>query len=146
MNITIDIREANEICRQALISHVDEMGLDNVSIEGCIERLIRKNKFLNCKRRGIVLTGTEVIEPPVDPKYLTYKDLQIHAKSIGIKADGTREVILERIGKRDADAKADGTSETEGSGNESTEVDVPSDLRESERADSPERVEEVVGV
>jgi hypothetical protein len=154
MNITIDIREVNEICRQALLDHAVTLGLKDASIEGCIERLIRKNTFINCKRRGVVITGLSqvTVDPPVALEDLPYKELQSHAKSIGLKADGTKEVILERIGKRDADIKAgkgseaEETSETEGSGSESTDVDVSSDIRDSERTDSPEGDEKTGGV
>jgi hypothetical protein len=58
-SVVIEVREANAICRQALLDHVTEMGFSDVSIERCIESLIRKFKFLNCKRRGIAFKGTK---------------------------------------------------------------------------------------
>jgi hypothetical protein len=56
-NVILEVREANKICRQALLNYVTEMGFKDVSIEGCIETSIRKGRFLNCKRRGIVFRG-----------------------------------------------------------------------------------------
>jgi hypothetical protein len=57
VNIILDIRKVNAICNDALLDHITAMGLKNVSIEGCIGSLIRKNKFVNCKRRGIAFRG-----------------------------------------------------------------------------------------
>jgi hypothetical protein len=57
VNVIIEVREVNAIFRQALLDHGASIGLSNVSIEQCIESLIRKNKLISCKRRGIVLKG-----------------------------------------------------------------------------------------
>ena len=59
VSIILEVREVNKIFRQALLDHGASIGLSNVSIESCIESLIRKRKLINCKRRGIVLKGTK---------------------------------------------------------------------------------------
>lgn len=57
-NIVVSVKDANEICKDALIAYGKEQGLEDVTVELCIERLVHKRKLLNCKRRGIVIEGT----------------------------------------------------------------------------------------
>ena len=59
VNIIISVKEANQICSEALFGHVAGLGFKDVSIETPILRFIHKNQFLNCKRRGIVFSGVK---------------------------------------------------------------------------------------
>jgi len=57
VNLLISVREANQICRQALLDRAKESGLKDVALERDVERFIHKGMFLTCKRRGIVIKG-----------------------------------------------------------------------------------------
>jgi hypothetical protein len=105
-NIVIDVRVANKLCRDALVKYANEQGLKDITCEGFVEKAFRNGKFLNCKRRGIVLYGTEC-EDSVPDKPLSYRELQIKAKSLGIKATGTPDVLLAKIEEKENEERTD---------------------------------------
>ena len=53
VKITVDVKEVNKICSDALFKHVADQGLTNISCE---------KWFLNCKRKGIVFRGLKNAE------------------------------------------------------------------------------------
>ena len=57
IKMIIGVKEANQICKDALLKHVAEQGLEDVVCERYFEVAIRNGKFLNCKRKGIIFKG-----------------------------------------------------------------------------------------
>ena len=70
VKITINVKEANRICKDALFNHITEQGFNNVICERYVESACARGKFLNCKRKGIIFKGkpngdTELIKTEV---------------------------------------------------------------------------------
>ena len=61
VNLKIDVKTANAICRDALFKYAEEQGIENAVCEQYVERFIWQGKFLNCKRKGIIFNGTKRI-------------------------------------------------------------------------------------
>ena len=61
VNFTIDVKTANNICRDALFKYVEDQGIENAVCEQYVNRFIWQGKFLNCKRKGIIFNGTKRI-------------------------------------------------------------------------------------
>lgn len=55
--IVISVKEANQICKDALFKYVTEQGFDNVICERYVESALKRGVFLNCKRKGLIFKG-----------------------------------------------------------------------------------------
>lgn len=137
VNIIIDLQQANQICKDALIAYGKSKGLKDIKLEGCVERVIRKRKLLNCKRRGIVMSGIKEIK--ADNKEISYRSLQEKAKLLGLKANGTPEALTARIKEAE-----NGTGSDEIGREEGNSIDVPERVCETGRDDSIEAIEQDV--
>ena len=55
--VTIGVKEANQICKDALFAYAVEQGMIGAACEGYMDRSIKRGTFLNCKRKGIIFRG-----------------------------------------------------------------------------------------
>lgn len=139
MEITLRIDEAIKICQDALTAHVVSKGM-NPDKEILVSRwyLQTRSNRINFRGHGYESASPDtVLVDIVDPKDLSYKDLQQYVKTLGLKAHGSRGILMDRIRENGKETRTTGESESSSSSTKVNEEIGRKDIVETPVEDVP---------